>query len=242
MPSSIKAHLLAIERHDDMVLLPRRCKTIWCRWMNNSTLPELVKWPVRPKVKTPLPNRHIVFTHLRGRIVVPTEIARTTPGHNWHRNCVHTVWRRLRAAGIRSRCPYYEPKFTANHRCFNWAMSHGRWTLRECNNDLWSDVCKYQIDSVIEVCMSTDVRVTFQWCLREADGAVQNISLRRVDLRQKYSVFLNSARGRGCIMAQRYIDQVLRPSLSFSCCSLLDCFSTIQHKQRSARLTQSNTK
>lgn len=67
----------------------------------------------RPRVTTPVEDRHIRVIHLRNRFVTATETAATAMGHPVSR---HTVYCRLRQAGIRARRPYRGVKMTRQHR------------------------------------------------------------------------------------------------------------------------------
>ncbi|XP_071086440.1 uncharacterized protein [Haliotis cracherodii] len=101
-------------------------------------------WPRtgRPQVTTPIEDRHIRVLHLRNRFVTTTLTARTALEHVISRQ---TVYRRLRAHGIRARRPYRGAFLTPPHRLNRriWARRLRRWQPWNWARVLFSDESRF---------------------------------------------------------------------------------------------------
>ena len=165
----------------------------------------------RPRVTTIGEDRHIRTTHLRNRFQSASDTSRqfrqARPVSRW------TISRRLRAAGIRARLPAQRILLQPHH-CIarlNWARLHQRWAARHWDNVVFSDECRFQMDSndarrrvyrsrnerYLPNCVSTvgDKRGVMVW------GAISSTD-------HSPLVIIN-----GNLTAARYINEVVRPHL-----------------------------
>lgn len=100
----------------------------------------------RPRVTTPIEDRHIRILHLRNRFITATLTGATALGHRISRQ---TVYRRLRAHGIRARRPYKGAFMTRQHRVNRliWARRVRRWQQRDWARVMFSDESRFCIYS-----------------------------------------------------------------------------------------------
>lgn len=98
----------------------------------------------RPRVTTPMEDRHIRTIHLRNRFVTATSTAATALGHHISQR---TVLRRLRAAGIRAYRPFRGMALTARHRLdrLRWARRVRLWQVREWQRVLFTDESRFKL-------------------------------------------------------------------------------------------------
>lgn len=173
----------------------------------------------RPRETTERQDRHIHLTHLRNRFATPLDTARNTPGRNRPRISSRTVRRRLKAVGLRCRRPYHGAKLTRNHRRLRvaWALRHRRWRLNQWRTVLFTDECKFNVDSSDRrqhVYRRSGERFT-DACVIETNrwGGPSVMVWAGFSHRHKTDlVFLEYGGGRGRgFTAQRYVDQVLQP-------------------------------
>lgn len=82
--------------------------------------------PGRPRVTSPRQDRYIRLTHLRNRLLTPTETAQNTPGIHNNRISRDTVLNRLRKFGLRARRPYVGLPLTRQRRMarMDWLHQH----------------------------------------------------------------------------------------------------------------------
>lgn len=165
----------------------------------------------RPRVTTGREDRHIRTTHLRNRFKSTSETSRefrqARPVSRW------TISRRLRAAGIFARQPAQRILLRPHH-CLarlNWAQLHQRWAANRWDDIVFSDECRFQMDTndgrqkvyrrrnerFAPNCVSTvgDRRGVMVW------GAISSTD-------RSPLVFIN-----GNLTAARYINEVIRPHL-----------------------------
>ena len=165
----------------------------------------------RPRITNAAEDRHIRTMHLRDRFKSASQTSREFRiGRRVSRN---TVVRRLRAGGIVSRKPVQRILLRPRH-CrarLQWAQLHQRWIAGRWDNVIFSDECRFQMDThdgrrrvfrranerFAPNCVSTvgDRRVVMAW------GAITSTG--RTPL-----IFIN-----GNLTARRYIAEVLRPHL-----------------------------
>jgi transposase len=173
----------------------------------------------RPRETTLRQDRHIQLTHLRNRFAAPNDTARNTPGRNRPRISARTIRRRLKAVGIRCRRPYRGARLTPNHRRLRvaWALRHRRWRLNQWRTALFTDECKFNVDSSDRrqnVYRRSGERFT-DACVIENNrwgGPSVMVWAGFTHHHKTRLVFLEYGRGRGRgLTAQRYVDQVLQP-------------------------------
>ena len=102
----------------------------------------------RPRVTTPVQDRHIRTSHLRYRFLPATSTAVVTPGRENDRISAQTVRNRLADYGIRARHPYHGLRLTPPRRRYraHWAHQHLRWTQNQWNTVLFSDESRFCLD------------------------------------------------------------------------------------------------
>ena len=105
--------------------------------------------PGAPRVTTPADDNRIRLSHLRNRFRMATQTAREIPGRNNPRISAQTVRNRLRGYGLRARRPYKGLELTPARRRArrDWVTTHGRWTLQQWNNVLFTDESRFCIDN-----------------------------------------------------------------------------------------------
>ena len=163
----------------------------------------------RPRVTTAVEDGHIVTAHLQDRFKTATETSRQF--RRARPVSRDTVLRRLKAVGIVARIPAQRILLRPRHIIarLNWAQLHQRWTARQWNNVVFSDECRFQMEThdgrrkvfrraherYAPNCVSTvgDKRGVMAW------GAISSAD-------RSPLVFIN-----GNLTARRYIDEVIRP-------------------------------
>lgn len=144
-------------------------------------------------------------------------MTRNTPGRNRTRINARTVRRRLKAVGIRCRRPCRGASLTRDHRRRRvaWALRHQRWRLYQWQTVLFTDECKFNIDSSDRrqhVYRRSGERFA-DTCVIETDRCGRGSVMIWAGFTRDHKtqlVFLEYGRGRG-LTAQRYLDQVLQP-------------------------------
>ena len=173
----------------------------------------------RPRETTLHQDRHIQLTHLRNRFAAPNDTARNTSGRIRPRISARTVRRRLKAVGLRCRRPYHGARFTRDHRHQRvaWALRHQRWRLNQWQTVLFTDECKFNVDSSDRrqhVYRRSGERFT-DACVSDTNrwgGPSVMVWAGFTHHHTTQLVFLQYGRGRGQgFTAQRYVDQVLQP-------------------------------
>ena len=104
---------------------------------------------VRSRETTLRRDRHIQLTRLRNRFASPNVMARNTLGRKRPRISARKVRRRLRAFGLRCRRPYLGAILTPNNRRQRvaWVLRHRIWRLNQWQTVLFTDECKFNVDS-----------------------------------------------------------------------------------------------
>ena len=164
----------------------------------------------RPRITTPAEDRHIRVIHLRNRFVTATSTAATALGHPISR---HTVYRRLRQHGIRSRRPYRGVYLTPQNqrRRLTWARQVRRWQRRDWTRVLFSDesrFCLYRNDGRARVYRRAGERLApncIQHVRAFGGGGVMVWGGICGDLKTRLVTI------HGNLNARRYRDEVLRP-------------------------------
>ena len=101
----------------------------------------------RPRVTTAAEDRHIRTTHLRNRFQTAAETSRQF--RQARPVCKKTILRRLRAAGIVARLPAKRILLRRRHTIarLQWAQQHRRWAVRQWDNVVFSDECRFQMET-----------------------------------------------------------------------------------------------
>lgn len=164
----------------------------------------------RPRVTTPIEDRRIRIIHLRNRFVTAPSTGATALGHRISRQ---TVYRRLRAHGIRAYRPYRGIVLRPHHRRnrLTWARRVRRWQVRNWQRVMFSDESRFSLmhpDGRARVYRREGERLRPN-CIQEyqqfGGGSLMVWGGICGDTKTRLVVI------QGNLNAQRYIDTVLRP-------------------------------
>ena len=171
--------------------------------------------PGRQRATTAQQDRYIRLQHLRDRFRTAVQTARETVGVHRRQIGANTVRRRLRSSGLRARRPFRGNMLTAVRRQnrLRWTQQRQRWSHRQWTTVLWTDESRFHLrrsDGRTRVWRRRGERYADS-CIQETDrwGGGSVMVWGGISFNHKTPLITIN----GNLNAQRYIDEVLRPTV-----------------------------
>ena len=197
--------------------------------------------PGRQREMTPQQDRYIILQHLRDRFRTAVQTSRETVGVHCRRIGASTVRRRLRHNGLRARRPFRGNMLTPQRRRNRlvWTQQRQRWAHRQWSSVLWSDESRFHLrhsDGRTRVWRRRGERYVDP-CIQETDhwGGGSVMIWGGISLNHRTPLVVIN----GNLTAQRYINEVLRPTVIpfFPRHQEVDIFQQNNARAHSARVT-----